>query len=295
MSRRALKTPSRVNMFLGLVPTLLIFSFVFVFPLFFSVRLSFFDWKGGSQLNFAGLKNFITLFSDKNFWNAFKNTFSITVLVVIGQVGLGLIISVMLVTKYVNWRGVHRTLIFLPVVLSPVVVGLVWGIIYNKRNGLLDLFLSSLGMTNIPLWLDDPDIVLFTVSAPVIWQFIGLYMIMFLGALESIPKSIIESAELDGTNGYQRTVKIMLPMIYPTFKAAMMICVSGTLKIFDQIYVLTEGGPGQRSMTMSLFNYRVSFNMMRFSYGASMSIIMIIITLAITGITIKLLGGRRYE
>ncbi|MDC7242260.1 MAG: sugar ABC transporter permease [Spirochaetales bacterium] len=295
MSRRALKTPSRFNMFLGLFPTLLIFSFVFVFPLFFSIRLSFFDWKGGSSLNFVGLKNFLTLFSDKNFWNSFKNTFSITVLVVIGQVGLGLIISVLLVTKYIRWRGVHRTLIFLPVVLSPVVVGLVWGIIYNKRNGLLDLFLSSLGMSNIPLWLDDPNLVLYTVSVPVIWQFIGLYMIMFLGALESIPKSILESAELDGTNGYQRTVKIMLPMIYPTFKAAMMICVSGTLKIFDQIYVLTEGGPGQRSMTMSLFNYRVSFNMMRFSYGASMSIIMIIITLAITGITIKMLGGRRYE
>ena len=282
-------------MLLALLPTLIVFSFIFVFPLFFSIKLSFFNWKGGVTSDFIGFANFKALFFDFNFWNSFKNTFSITVVVVIGQVGLGLVTAVLLVTKYVAWRGAHRTLIFLPVVLSPVVVGLIWSIIYNKRNGILDLLLGRLGFADLPLWLDDPSLVLLTVSIPVIWQFIGLYMIMFLGALESIPKSIIESAELDGTNGVQRALLIMLPMIYPTFKVAMMLCVSGTLKIFDQIYVLTNGGPGQSSMTMSLFNYRVSFDMMRFSYGSSVSIVMIIITLLITGFTLKTLGGRRYE
>jgi raffinose/stachyose/melibiose transport system permease protein len=282
-------------MFLALLPTLIVFSFIFVFPVFFSIKLSFFNWKGGVSSEFVGLANFGKLFTDSNFWNSFKNTFLITVQVVIGQVGLGLVMAVLLVTNYVAWRGVHRTLIFLPVVLSPVVVGLIWSIIYNKRNGILNLLLNLIGFNNLPLWLDDPSLVLFTVSIPVIWQFIGLYMIMLLAALESIPKSILESAELDGTNRFQRTIHIMLPMVYPTFKVAITLCVSGTLKIFDQIYVLTNGGPGQSSMTMSLFNYRISFDMMQFSYGSSISVVMIIITLLITGLTLKTLGGRRYE
>jgi raffinose/stachyose/melibiose transport system permease protein len=282
-------------MLLAFVPTLSVFSFVFVFPLFFSIRYSLFDWKGGLTANFVGLHNYQQLFADGNFWNALTNTFSITIMVVIGQVGFGLIIGIFLVTKYISWRNAHRTLIFLPVVLSPVVVGLIWTIVYNKRNGLLNLFLTSLGMSGLPLWLDDPSLVLFTVSIPVIWQFIGLYMIMFLGALESIPKSVLESAEIDGANGFQRSFLIMLPMIYSTLKVALMLCISGTLKIFDQIFVLTGGGPGQSSMTMSLYNYRVSFDMMRFSYGSAISIVMIIITLMITGFTLKVLGGKRYE
>ncbi len=293
--QRTLPLPKKRTMLIAFLPPLLLFAFVFVFPLIFSLRYSLTDWKGGLSTKFIGLENYKELVFDNNFWNSLKNTITVTVLVVIGQVGLGFIIAVFLVNKYVAWRNVHRTLIFLPVVLSPVVVGLIWTIVYNKRNGFLNLFLSSIGIQNIPLWLSDPSIVLYSVSIPIIWQFIGLYMIMFLGSLENIPKSILESADIDGASTFQRSIKIMLPMIYPTFKVAMMLCISGTLKIFDQIFVLTGGGPGQSSMTMSLYNYRVSFDMMRFSYGSALSIAMIIITLVITGFSLRVLGGKRYE
>ncbi len=293
--RHALSVPDRKSLCVAIIPTLIAFSFIFVFPLLFSIRYSLYNWNGGATESFVGLKNYVDFFRDGSFWLACGNTVFITAMIVVGQVGIGLVVAVILTLNFVRLVGFHRTVLFLPVVLSPVVVGLIWTMIYNSRKGLLNLALRAIGLKTIPLWLDDPSIVLFSVSAPVIWQYIGLYMVMLLGALQSIPQSILESAVLDGANGAQTMFKIMLPMIYPTFKVAVMLCVSGTLKIFDHIFVLTGGGPGESSMTMSLYNYNVSFNMMRFSYGATVSIGMIAITLAITLLTMKAMGGKRYE
>jgi raffinose/stachyose/melibiose transport system permease protein len=262
------------------------------------LRFSFLNWTGGSRKDFIGLKNYAVLFKDKGFWSSVLITLKITAIVTIGQVGLGLIVAILLVTMYVAWGSFHRTVIFLPVVISPVVVGLVWSIIYNHRFGVLTAILTHvlhIPVDAIPLWLDNPSLVLYSVCVPVIWQYVGLYMIMLLGALESIPKSILESGQIDGTNQWQLSFKIMLPCIYPTFKVAVILCVSGTLKIFDHIFVLTGGGPAQKTMTMSLYNYRQSFDMMKLSYGSAMAIIMIIISLAITYLTLKGLGGKRYE
>ncbi len=293
MSR--LKTPSTLNLLAAILPTVLLFAFIFIFPLIFCIRYSFFDWTGGSTMNFVGFRNFVDFFHDASFWHSFLNTFLITILVVIGQVGIGLIVSVVLVTKFVKFNTLHRTAYFLPVVLSPIVVGLIWSIIYNSRSGILNLVLGFFGVTEFPLWLDNPSLVLFSVSIPVIWQYFGLYMIMLLGALHNIPPSVLESSTLDGVNGAQKLFKIMLPLIYPTFKVAVLLCVSGTLKIFDHIFVLTGGGPGESSMTMTLYNYNVSFTMMRFSYGSAVSIGTIIISLVITFFTMKAMGGERYE
>jgi len=277
------------------LPTILLFAFIFVFPLFFCIRFSLFDWTGGKTMNFVGFQNFIDFFNDASFWHSFLNTFFITVLVVIGQVGFGLIVAVALAMKSVKYTSLHRTAYFLPVVLSPIVVGLIWSIIYNNRSGILNYVLASFGVTNFPLWLDEPSLVLLSVSIPVIWQYFGLYMVMLLGALHNISPSIIESSTLDGVNEVQRLFKIMLPLIYPTFKVAVLLCVSGTLKIFDHIFVLTGGGPGESSMTMTLYNYNVSFTMMKFSYGSAVSIGTIIISLIITFFTMKAMGGERYE
>ena len=293
--QRSLGKPKTSDLLLANGFTLLLFSFVFVFPLFFSIRYSFFDWTGGRTENFIGLGNYARFFRDSSFWNSFAHTLLITAMVAVGQVGIGLVVSVILTLKFVKLLDFHRTVFFLPVVLSPVVVGLIWSMIYNSRQGLLNILLRALGVESPPLWLDDPSWVLVSVSLPVIWQYFGLYMVMLLGALQNIPGSVLESATIDGANGWQQMTRIMIPSIYPTFKVAVMLCVSGTLKIFDHIYVLTKGGPGETSMTMSLYNYTVSFDMMQFSYGSAVSLGMIVITLAITFLTLKGMGGKRYE
>ena len=292
---KKLPTPGKPQLMLALGPTLLLFSFIFVFPTFFSVFYSLHNWTGGSSLKFVGLSNFVRFLHDESFWTSFIQTLQIVVIAGTGQVGFGLLVAVVLVLGYVNFVSTHRTVIFLPVVLSPVVVGLIWSMIYNSRQGLFKLLFTSLGIEDMPLWLGDPEWVIFSVSLPVVWQYTGLYMVMLLGALMNIPKSILESATIDGASGSRKLFGIMLPMIYPTFKVAVMLSVSGTLKIFDHIYVLTAGGPGESSMTMSMYNYIVSFNMMQFSYGSAISIGMIVITMTITLISIKAMGGKRYD
>lgn len=281
---------------IGILPAFVIYSFVILFPLGFSIYYSTTDWMGGQTYSFVGLQNYVRLLGDPDFWLSVKNTLVITVLNVIGQVGLGFFIAILLAIRYVRATKIHQTLIFFPVVLSPIVVGLIWRLIYNTRNGLLNLILRSLGLESlIMLWLDNPDIVLFTVSIPVIWQFAGLYLVILLGAIHTIPTSVIESSLIDGANARQQTFRIILPMIYPTFKVAMMICVAGTMRIFDHIFVTTGGGPGKSSMTMTMYNYNVSFSLMRFSYGAAMAIGIMIIIFGVTGLTMKGLGGKRYE
>ncbi len=294
--RGQLATPRRATMILGLLPGVLLYSFVLVFPLLFSIRYSFTDWTGGSRVGHVGLLNYAAFFHDAHFWRSFRNTIVITVINVVGQVGFGVVIAAILSTTYARFAGAHRVAIFLPVVISPIVIGLVWTMIYNSRTGLLNLFLQSVGLQSlIRLWLDDPRIVLYSVSVPVVWQYIGLYMVIVLGAFSNIPPSVIESSMLDGAGGLRRMVQIQIPMIYPTFKVAMMLCVSGTLKIFDHIYVMTGGGPGESSMTMTQYSYNVSFNLLKLGYGSTLSIGLIVIILAITGITMRFLGGRRYE
>lgn len=296
--QQTLKTPRSRVLVTAFLPVLLLYSFIFIFPVLFSLQYSFLNWVGGSRKDFVGWENFSTLFQDKGFGASVANTLKITFIVTLGQVGLGLIVAILLVSRYVALPSLHRTVIFLPVVISPVVTGLIWSLIYNHRYGIITVILKglfSLELSQIPLWLDNPSIVLYSVCVPVIWQYVGLYMIMLLGALESIPKSIIESAQIDGANQFQLSFSVMIPAIYPTFKVAVILCVSGTMKIFDHIFVLTGGGPAEKTMTMSLYNYRQSFQMMKFSYGSAMALIMIIISLAVTGFTLKAMGGRRYE
>lgn len=288
--------PKPLVLFIAIAPALIVFSFVFFFPLLFSVFYSFTNWTGGRSFSFIGAANFARFIRDQDFFNAFRNTLVITGLNVVGQVGIGLLVAILLANLYVEFSGLHRSLIFFPVIVSPVVVSIIWLIIYDSRNGLLNVLLRMLGIPGpFPVWLGDPSIVLFSVSVPVVWQYIGLYMVILLGALESIPKEVLESAMIDGASGLQRSLRIMVPMIYPTFKVAVMICVSGTLKIFDHIFVLTGGGPGKSSMTMTQYNYVTSFNMMQLGYGSVVSIGIIVIILGITVAVISAMGGKRYE
>jgi raffinose/stachyose/melibiose transport system permease protein len=280
----------------GILPAFIIYSFVIVFSLGFSLYFSTTDWMGGRSYEFIGLQNYARLLNDPDFWLSVRNTLVITLLNVVGQVGLGFFFAIVLANRFVRAPKAHQTLIFFPVVLSPIVVGLIWRLIYNSRSGLLNLLLRSVGLGDyIMLWLDDPSIVLIAVSIPVIWQFAGLYLVILLGAIHTIPKSVIESSLIDGATPVQQTFRIVLPMIYPTFKVAMMICVAGTMRIFDHIFVTTGGGPGKSSMTMTMYNYNVSFTLMRFAYGATMAIGIMIIIFGVTGLTTRALGGKRYE
>ncbi|MHB8061982.1 MAG: carbohydrate ABC transporter permease [Ruminiclostridium sp.] len=293
---KKLKSPKPLTFVLFLGPILGLFLFIVVLPIFVSAYYSFFDWTGGKSMNFTGLANYFEMAKDREFWMSAWNNIQIVVLCTVGQVGLGLIVSFLLISKGLKLKEFHRTVIFFPVVVSAIVIGFIWSLMYNNDYGLINWFLSSIGGEKLILpWLDNPNYIILTVSIPVILQFVGLYMIMFMGAIKSVPEEIFECANLDGCNDMQKSIYITLPMIYDTFKVAVMICVSGTMKIFDHILVLTNGGPGKSSQVLALYAYNISFDRMRLSYGSTIAIGILVISLIITLSSRIALGGKRYE
>ncbi|GHV81326.1 binding-protein-dependent transport systems inner membrane component [Spirochaetia bacterium] len=294
--RRTLSPPKWYVFVLFLAPILIIYFLNVVAPILISVYYSLFNWTGGLNKSFVGFENYINLAKDTEFWQSAYNNLIIVIMCTVGQVGFALIISFLLISRTLRLKEFHRTVVFFPVTVSALVIGFIWSLMYNKDYGLINFFFRLFGLEKFIIpWLDNPSYVLITASIPVVLQYIGLYMIMFMGAIKSIPEEILECAELDGCNDWQRSLHITLPMIYDTFKVAVMVCVSGTMKIFDHILVLTNGGPGKSSQVLALYGYKMSFDRMKLSYGMTISIGILLLSMVITLGSRKLLGGKQYE
>lgn len=284
---------SRLTISVLLLPGIVLFVICSILPLGLAFYYSLFDWDGGVSKLFIGMENYIELIKDKNFWQAFKNNILFVVYSVIGQIGIAFIVSMILSNRHVKFKNFHRTAIFFPVILSSIVVAYLWQIIYNKDYGLLNRFLSGVGLSGlIRPWLDDPSIVIQSLAAPKIWQWIGYYMLILLGAIWSIDSSVLECAELDGATGIKKSLFIVIPMIKSTLLVTIMLCISGNMKTFDQIYAMTGGGPGTSSMVVALYAYKMSFVRQRYGYGSACAIGILILSLIMVGIS-KLTGGKK--
>lgn len=279
-----------------LAPPLLIFLLATVVPILLAVYISLHHWGGGANNQFIGIENYSVLLNDYNFWQTAWQTLVITVINVVGQVGIAFLVSFLLFSRSTVWKGFHRRAVFFPVILSSTVVGIVWKIIYNSRYGPLNAILEGLGLESLKMrWLAEIPANLFFISVPVIWQFIGLYALMLIGVLSNVPRDLFEVAELDGATGVKKAVYVILPAIYKTVVTCIIICFAGTLRIFDQIVVMTNGGPGSSTMTMAIYAYQVSFNFYNMGYGSAVAITMMLMIGAATWLLNRLLRGDRYE
>jgi raffinose/stachyose/melibiose transport system permease protein len=279
-----------------LAPGVLWYSFLVVVPLFILIKTSLYDWRSVTDNLFVGLRNYTVMFHDRIFWKALTNNFAIVFYCLIGQVGIGFIVSLLVNSKYVIYARLHRIAIFLPVVLSTVVVGFMWLMVYNRDFGILNILLKSLGLEKfIQLWLDNSKIVILSLSIPLIWQFIGFSMIIFLSGLQGISPDVLQMAEIDGATSFEKVRYITLPLLRSTFNVVIMLCVAGNMKIFDHIYVMTGGGPGSASMVMALYSFKVSFTSVRYGYGCAISVATLVVSLLIVFIFRKLVGGEKNE
>ena len=273
---------------------LLVFTVCCIFPLFVAVYNSFFRWNGGPEKVFIGLLNYLELLGDQEFWEAFQNNLAFILWTVIGQIGIAFLIAMLLQSSVLKFKNFHRTVIFFPVVLSAVVVGFLWRIMYNSRFGIVNFLMNGAGLGKfIHLWLDNPDIVIGSLAVPKIWQFIGYYLIILLAAIQGIDKSILEVAQLDGATGWKKSVYIVIPLIKNTLLVTVMLCISGNMKTFDQIFVMTGGGPGTSSQVVALYAYNVSMNRMRYGYGSTVAIGILVLSLVL--ILLSRLAGRKEE
>lgn len=271
---------SKLIIILCILPALLIYTYVVIFPIISAVRYSFFSWSGGPQMKLVGLKNYEILMRDKAFRQSVINSIVISLICIAGQIGIAFIFSCFLNSRYIKLKNFHRVVSYFPATISAVIVGFTWSFIFNYDYGLLNVILRALHLDQFAkAWLDAPDTILLVVAIPLIWQYIGYYMVIIMSAMTSIDPAIYEMAELDGATGVQKAVKITLPLIKNAMGVAVMLCIAGNMRIFDHIYVMTNGGPGTSSMVMALQVYKTTFTKNQFGYASAMSVVILILSL----------------
>jgi len=271
-----------------LAPGVILYITIALLPIFGALFLSFYKWSGGVTKTFIGFRNYQFLITDNSFWHALKNNLFITVVSIIGQVGIALVVATLFLSKSIRFRNLHRSLIFFPVVLAAIIIGFIWTMVYSRDYGLLNYLLKAVGLESwIKPWLDDPDIIMYSITAPIIWQYIGYYTVIISSGMTAIPKEIFEASDLDGATGWRKLFYVIYPMTKNTIIVSVMMCIAGSMKIFSHILIMTGGGPGNTTMVMALYAYRNSFVKYRLGFGSAASIGIMIISL------IFILGSRK--
>lgn len=258
------------------LPSLLLFGGLLIVSVAFSFYYSTLDWDGIGKGIFIGLDNYVEMFHNAIFDKAVINSFLLCFFTLIIQLPLALILALIL-ASHIKGEVFFRTVFFIPVTLSTVVVGQLWLKIYNPNYGVLNELLRMVGLDNLTQnWLGDVDTALFSAFVPIIWQNIGYHMLLLYTAIKAIPKDIHESAQIDGATGIKAAFKITIPLILPTLKTCAIFVITGSLKAFDMIYVLTNGGPVNSTEVPSSVMFNSIFVINRYGYGSAIAIFIVV-------------------
>jgi raffinose/stachyose/melibiose transport system permease protein len=222
-------------------------------------------------MKFLKFENWITLFKDLVFWKSLLNNISLVIVSIIVQIPLGIILGVFVSSKF---KGVKflKLVYFIPMLLSAVAIGLTWNFIYDPTFGLLNAFLRLIGLGSLAKgWLGEPNLALWAVMGAICWQFIPYYMILFAAAISGIPLELYEAAYIDGASKVQGFFKITLPLLKNTIRLACVLSLTGSLRYFDLLYVMTGGGPNHASELMATYMFKQAFVNFNVGYGSAIA------------------------
>ena len=268
---------------LFLLPALLLYLVLVIWPILYSTYLSFTNWDGVGAYKMVGLRNYIYLSGNRDFLNSAKNTMVVTVLSMLLQVPIGLTIAYLLFRTRNRIYKVYRAVYFLPVVIASTAIGTMFKIIMNNDIGVFNAFVRMIGLGNhIRPWLSDKSAVLYVVVFVQIWQFIGTYVIIFLAAMQSIDASIFESALIDGANAFQQFTLITCPLVKATIFTSLVLCFTGSMKSFDIPFIMTAGGPGTASSYLGNYMYKAVFSSGKFGRGSAVAVVIMMVSFAFT-------------
>ncbi len=264
-----------------ILPLLVYFTFV-ILPTLNSLYYSFTDWVGyGTDFNFVGTANFEKIFTDRLFSNAIKNTIIWLGLAMTVPTLLGLSFALALQGKS-RINTAYKSLFYMPICLSPVIIGIIWVWLYSPKLGIVNIFLRSIGLDHIATaWLANPNTALYAVFVAWAWQQTGLNMVIFLAGLTSVPTPLVEAAKVDGANTWQTLSKVIIPMLRPATVVVLALTAISALKSFEIIWVMTMGGPFNKSDTLAVFMYSESFRKFKMGYGSSAAVVLFLVTLVI--------------
>lgn len=263
-----------------LVPALLIVFAVLIFPIIFSFVVSLFDWPlsaGGGERRFVGANNYVSLVKDPGFWNSLVLQLGFIFIAIPIEIVLGLAAALLLNREFRGGR-VIRALILLPVFFLPVVSGMTWRFMLQPRYGALNNLLISLGFQQTT-WLGNPTTAYAAIIVQDIWRMWPFVFMLLYAGLAGIPSELTEAAEIDGAGFWKRLFRITLPLLYPTMLTALLLRIIDALRIFSEVYVMTEGGPGMSTTLFSLYTHRIAFGHMKVGLSSAMAIFLLIISI----------------
>lgn len=278
-----------------LSPAMILYLGFVILPIAMSLYYALTKWSGAGVPEFIGLRNFQRIFTNKDYWTCFGNTVQCILFSLALQLPLGLLFAYLLSRTRLFYR-LFRSVYFLPAVISPTAIGTMFLIFLNGDFGPFNQMLKALGLSALARnWLSDPNTVLYAVMFPMIWQYIGHYIIIFLAGIQSIPEDILESARMDGANSLQIFLKIVIPMLKSLIGVCVVLCFTGSVKAFDQAYVMTGGGPGVKSSYLAIRMYERAFTDNKLGEGTAIAISMLVFSLLFTVIFNKINGNESLE
>ena len=277
-----------------LVPAVFFLVVFLLYPLISSFQLSLLDWNGlGTGERFVGMANWLRLAQDRLFWKALGNNLELAFFSVLFQMPIALLLAVVLDEASKGSR-ILKILYFLPLLMSSVALGVVFKNIYDPNFGPINGFLSAIHLDVLARdWLGDPRLALGSVIAVVCWQNIPFYMVLFLAGLSSFPRELGEAARLDGASETTIFWRIKLPHLQGTVRTAVMLAVVGSMRYFDLIFIMTDGGPDGASELMATYMFRTVFSSFQLGYGSTVASAMFLIVTLVAAVTMRL--TRRYE
>jgi multiple sugar transport system permease protein len=269
-----------------LLPDLLGLTVFVLFPIAYAFFISLNDWNALSPMRWAGLSNYSRLLRDWQFWDSLKITaiYTVTFVPIVFALSLSL---ALLVNRRLPGMGFFRTLFFVPVVLSLVVSSLMWKYIFDERAGLLNYLLGFVGIEPQP-WLGSVELALPAIIVVSVWMQMGYFMVIFIAGLQDIPRVYYDAAKIDGANSWQSFRHISLPLLRPTSLFVLVISLIGSFQVFDQIWVMTQGGPAGASRVTVVYIYQQAFQYLNLGYGSAMAFALFLVILAISLLQFRL-------
>ena len=276
------------------LPAILVYLVVVIYPSLAGAVYAFTDWSGvGGSAKWIGLENFRKLFSDDQSVGALRNTVLLTIFIVVVQNAVGLALALG-VHAHLKSKYALRAIFFAPVVLSQVVIAFLWKYLLNPDpDSGINALLGLVGLSSLQQdWLGNPSLALWAVGFTVVWQYAGYSMVIFLAGLQGVPRELEEAAAIDGAGRWMRLRKVVLPLLAPAVTINLMLSTIGGLKLFDQVFAITQGGPGYSTETLSTLIYKQAFVFGSYGYSTAVALVLAILVAAVSLVQLKILRGR---
>ncbi len=281
----------KLSPYLWILPALVLYSVFKLGPLIGGLVLSVLRWDGIEDPVFVGLQNFERIFSDDIVGLALTHNVLYALGTVTGKIVLALFLALLL-NQGMRGRAFYRTSLFMPVVMSFVVISILWSWLYNPDFGLINSLFKSLGLDFLALnWLGDTDIALGALIIVDIWKWYGFHMVIFLAGLQTIPVELYEAARIDGASNRQQLRYITLPLLKPVMVVNVTLSLAGAFNVFDIPFIMTQGGPANATMVMAVHIYLRGFKFYRFGYSAALNYVLLVIVTLVSALQLRLMSS----